>query len=86
MTVFLQKEEELKSLKNQYFSITGQNSQFPQESTPWQFFTMQRVLEVLQALPIPQPRGTSILRLKEIIEEEERNRKRKEKPRKNPKK
>ena len=84
MTVFLQKEE-LKSLKNQYFSIIGQHSQFPQVSTPWKFSTMQRAPEVPQTLPIPQPGGTSILRLKEIIEEEERNRKRKGKAKKEPK-
>ena len=77
MTVFLQKEEELKSLKDQYYSLTGQYNQFHQESTPWQFSTMQKIPQVSQALPFPQSGGTSILRLKEIIDEEERKRKKK---------
>ena len=96
MTVFLQKEDELKNLKNQYFSITGQHSQFPGGSyqtsggghfsqlpqiptTPWQFSTMQKIPEIPQAFPIPEPQGTSILRLKEIIDEEDRKRKTKRK-------
>ena len=76
----------MKSVKDQYYALINQYSQFHQESTPWQFSTMQKIPEVSQAFPIPHPGGTSILCLKEILEEEDRKRKRKEKPKRRLKK